>query len=110
MNDLIDRIRAYVAAISPYYCHMCEAKVIIKDMGCPNCKCMDYVHEEKETQADALLREVAALEPVKWRLRIGASDIWSTTDAEWEADFYGKQSGCPYEKNPLYTLTGATHD
>lgn len=57
-----------------------------------------------------LLREVAALEPVKWRVRIGASDIWGTTNAEWEADFYGKQSGCSYEKNPLYTLTGATHD
>lgn len=41
-------------------------------------------------------------EPVAWRLRIGESDVFGYCDKESDADFFGKQSGRPYVKEPLY--------
>jgi hypothetical protein len=41
-------------------------------------------------------------EAVAWQLRIGDSPDWSFCSEEWQADFYGKQSGLRYEKRPLY--------
>lgn len=49
----------------------------------------------------------AAGEPVAWRIKIGGSDIWGYADNEWQADFYGKQSGLKYEKQPVYTHPAA---
>jgi hypothetical protein len=46
--------------------------------------------------------------PVAWMVRIGDSDVWSYTQLESDADFYGKQSGLKYEKRPLYTAPTAT--
>ena len=41
-------------------------------------------------------------EPVAWRVRIGDSPTWGYCDAEWQADFYGRQSGLKYIKEKLY--------
>jgi hypothetical protein len=35
-------------------------------------------------------------------LRIGESDVFGYCDKESDADFFGKQSGRPYVKEPLY--------
>jgi hypothetical protein len=53
-------------------------------------------------QHAALAAEKAAAEPVAWMIRIGDSNVWSYTQLESDADFYGKQSGMKYEKRPLY--------
>jgi hypothetical protein len=50
----------------------------------------------------ALAAEKVAAEPVAWMIRIGDSNVWSYTQLESDADFYGKQSGMKYEKRPLY--------
>jgi hypothetical protein len=61
-----------------------------------------------ESERDALLaaagKEAVA---VAWMVRIGDSDVWSYTQLESDADFYGKQSGLKYEKRPLYTAPAA---
>lgn len=49
----------------------------------------------------------APAEPVAWRIRIGASDVWGYSDSESDADFYGVQSGLPYVKQPLYAAPAA---
>lgn len=45
----------------------------------------------------------ASAEPVAWRFRIGAQNLWSYCDDESDADFYIKQSGRrEVTKQPLY--------
>jgi hypothetical protein len=41
-------------------------------------------------------------EAVAWRVLIGDSDTPGYCAEEWQADFYGKQSGLRYTKTPLY--------
>jgi hypothetical protein len=55
----------------------------------------------------ALPAEKVRAEPVAWMIRIGDSNVWSYTQLESDADFYGKQSGLKYEKRPLYTAPAA---
>jgi hypothetical protein len=50
-----------------------------------------------------------AVRPVAWRLMIGSSDMWSYAESEDDADFYGKQPGLPYVKEPLYPPTAIAH-
>lgn len=56
--------------------------------GSGHCSCIECPFEEQE--------------PVAWLLYIGDSPDWSYADCEEDADFYGKQSGLPYVKKPLY--------
>jgi hypothetical protein len=58
-------------------------------------------HEKMADAIDAAIK--AQGEPVAWHLRIGDSDDWGISTSEELADFYGKQSGLKYEKEPLYT-------
>jgi hypothetical protein len=58
-------------------------------------------HEKMADAIDAAIK--AQGEPVAWHLRIGDSDDWGVSTSEELADFYGKQSGLKYEKEPLYT-------
>ena len=57
-------------------------------------------------QAARRAPELAAT-PIAWRLRIGSSDQWSYTQDEADADFWGRQSGLNYEKQPLYAAAPA---
>lgn len=41
-------------------------------------------------------------EPIAWRIRRGASDVWGYCDTESDADFLGGASGMKYVKEPLY--------
>lgn len=41
-------------------------------------------------------------EPKAWRVRIGDSDVWGFSFAEWDADFWGAKSGLHYVKEPLF--------
>lgn len=61
-------------------------------------KCGDVRLDSERTAEDA-----GGDEAVAWMLRIGASDDWSFTRLESDADFYGKQSGLRYEKRPLFS-------
>jgi len=42
-------------------------------------------------------------EPIAWRIRRGASNIWSYCETESDADFYGGAGGMRYVKEPLYS-------
>jgi hypothetical protein len=64
--------------------------------------------EVRPILASAISEAEAGDKPVAWRLRIGDSDLWSYTTTEADADFYGKQSGLRYVKEPLYP-TSPTH-
>lgn len=100
MEPLIDRIRAYVAAIPTHECVACG-----KAQACGMGYCA--LSTRKDSEADALLREVAALEPVSWQSRAKDYDqTWRQITRE------GFDSPCSanFERRSLYTLTGATHD
>lgn len=43
-------------------------------------------------------------EPVAWRVKRGASNLWAYAETEWDADFFGSQGGMRYVKEPLYLL------
>jgi hypothetical protein len=62
----------------------------------------DHMTVELDVYRAALTAEKVAAEPVAWMIRIGDSNVWSYTQLESDADFYGKQSGMKYEKRPLY--------
>lgn len=114
MTDLLTRIRAYVAAIPTHQCQYCDEKFTpMPDQNwCPNCEsikvanCRGY----KETQADALLREVAALQPKAYLVHDGRIFV----DAAYIKEDYAlervaqRKDGATLSK--LYTFTGATHD
>ena len=103
MTTLIDRIRAHVAKLPAEAKNACG--------GCGNADprkvCIGCRHPfgPEDTPADALLREVAALEPigcVTYADSLKLSDMFPadiySVDMFDEGDIY------------LYTLTGATHD
>jgi hypothetical protein len=56
---------------------------------------------------EAAAEQADQAQPVAWMIRIGDSNVWSYTQLESDADFYGKQSGMKYEKRPLYTAPAA---
>lgn len=58
------------------------------------------LEEEAWQAARQAPAEVAV--PIAWRVRIGDSDRWAYAEDETDADFWGKQSGMKYEKQPLY--------
>lgn len=53
-------------------------------------------------EALAQYEQAKDAEPVAWRILIGDSDLWGYADSEWDADFYGRQSGLRYVKQALY--------
>ena len=74
----------------------------------------DLLHSEDlrgrvPDEVQQFLRDVLALEPVGFRLKIGDSDMWGTCHTQDDADWFGAQSGQDYVTEPLYTL-GADHD
>lgn len=87
MTDLIDRIRAYVAAIPTHRCDGCALDFTSETMTCPSCGIADRTRRVADSEANRLLREVAALEPTAWH-------------GEWRKS----------NITPLYDLTGATHE
>lgn len=60
--------------------------------------------------ARAALASRAEAQPVAWRVRIGASDMWGYCDTESDADFIGRQSGLKYEKQPIYAAARQAPD
>lgn len=109
MTDLIDRIRAYVAAIPTHYCKNCGTTAQSQEDGCWECEAIDRVGDLDvlpETAADALLREVAALEPAGY---IWPSAVYVLQSGERTHEvLWAKPTG--QAGHPLYTLTGATHE
>lgn len=115
MTDLIDRIRAYVAAIPTHYCmqrsreHACG-----ENPRCPHCGAkINPIRFPRNSEADALLREVAALEPIGY-----ACIAWGNVQklvrrddvaGEFVTSHEIYDTAAP-EVRPLYTLTGATHE
>lgn len=102
MTDLIDRIRAYVAAIPTHRCMLCDKEHARREKClCPDCGAkMTPLVLPRDKPADALLREVAALEPVG-----------SMQPSELIDDFIiPVVPGDIPVGTFLYTLTGATHD
>lgn len=107
MTDLIDRIRAYVAAIPTHECVACGYEFQGADIPCPDCGFPPEHHLCRPSEADALLREVAALEPVSYaRVHDKRSPHFGDVvlpDSQ-ESEMWA------YDLIPLYTLTGATHE
>lgn len=107
MEPLIDRIRAYVAAIPTHECVACGYEFQGADIPCPDCGFPPEHHLCRPPEADALLREVAALEPVAYRYVdyrpwMQKPAIGYTQNPD--------EFGIPDMLESLYTLTGATHD
>lgn len=109
MTDLIDRIRAYVAAIPTHRCDGCALDFTSETMTCPSCGIADRTRWVADSEANRLLREVAALEPVAFGFRNSAfpgGQKWMLIRENIpENDQYGGRLW-----SPLYTLTGATHE
>lgn len=114
--DLLTRICAYVAAVPTHYCKRCGTTAQSHEEGCLECEAIDRVGDLDvlpETDADALLREVAALEPIGY-----ACIAWGNVQklvrrddvaGEFVTSHEIYDTAAP-EVRPVYTLTGATHD
>jgi hypothetical protein len=107
MTDLLTRIRAYVAEIPTHRCRICEEEFsAAKHKWCPGCdraEASDF-NPRQDTPADALLREVAALEPVGFATHHDEPMLFPT---EEEARMYCDDDEVP---RGLYALTGDSHD
>lgn len=109
MNALIDRIRAYVAAIPTHRCDGCDLDFTSETMTCPSCGIADRTQWIADSEASRLLREVAALEPVGY-----ACIAWGNLQkivrrndvaGEFVAQHDIYETAAP-EVLPVYTLTG----
>ncbi len=69
-------------------------------MVCNDCAQIIDTELSRRRKESALTK--AEAEPVAWRLRIGASDVWAYCANEMDADFHGVASGLNYFKEPLY--------
>lgn len=105
MTTLLDEIRAYVATIPTCVCHCCGERYIAEEIeACPSCGSGRYQFWIKQdTPADALLRRVAALEPVAYM----HGDAIVRPMKSDSAFNWGKKVQFSI---PLYTLTGDSHD
>lgn len=107
MTDLIDRIRAYVAAIPTHRCDGCALDFTSETMTCPSCGIADRTRWVADSEANRLLREVTALEPTMYTVQTIDAILadkrrpFAMTCATTRRDQFTM---------PLYTLTGATHD
>ena len=99
MTDLLTRIRAYVAAIPTHVCLHCDHEqtpLFDGPTGCERCG-GSRITPIRLHEYDALLREVAALEPV--------AGVYIDPHIGTALCKPGNEMG-----PRLYTLTGATHD
>ena len=103
MTDLIDRIRAYVAEMPTHHCFQCSEDIAQVDGGCPNCGENWIPQKLTESHALALLREVAALEPVA---HVSRDEFREEDVTDWKPWPIQSRN----DDVALYTLTGATHD
>lgn len=108
MTDLLTRIRAYVAATPTHECAECDYQCNAEFLKrCPHCDAPSSFGPRKDTPADALLREVAALEPKAYLVHGGRIYV----DAVYIGEDYARSRIAQREDNailtPLYTLTGA---
>lgn len=107
MTGLLTRIRAHVAQIPTHYCYQCGFDVVSADGACPRCKAPDLERIEGNLHpAEALLREVAALEPAGY-IWPAAVHVLKAHEQRYEF-LWAKPTG--QADLPLYALTGGSHD
>lgn len=109
MNDLIDRIRAYVAAIPTHRCDGCALDFTSETMTCPSCGTADRTRWVADSEANRLLREVAALRPKAFLVHDGRAFV----DAAYTDGGYAMKQLAHRRDGAilslLYTLTGDSH-
>ena len=109
MTDLLTRIRAHVAAIPTHVCLHCDHEqtpLFDGPTGCERCG-GSRITPIRLHEYDALLREVAALEPVSYVASIHLAHMTDGGEEILTLMVDGPRANMPL--TALYTLTGATH-